>query len=80
MIDPACWYGDYEFDLAFTRLFGGFSERTYEAYETIQPVEAEFEERMPLYQLYYLLVHLNVFGEMYGAQVDRVLALYSRTS
>lgn len=80
LIDPACWYGDYEFDLAFTRLFGGFSERTYEAYETIQPVEAEFEERMPLYQLYYLLVHLNVFGEMYGAQVDRVLALYSRSS
>jgi fructosamine-3-kinase len=77
LIDPAVYFGDREVDLAFTELFGGFSPRFYEAYREAYPLEPGYGERKPLYQLYYLLVHLNLFGEAYGTDVDRVLARYA---
>ncbi|RSL34596.1 fructosamine kinase [Salibacterium salarium] len=77
-IDPAVWYGDFEFELAFTYLFGGFSDTIYAAYNECNPIDKLFEERKPLYQLYYLLVHLNIFGESYGSAVDKILSKYAK--
>lgn len=78
LIDPAVYYGDAEMELAFTELFSGFPERFYEAYREVRPFDQQrYAERRPLYQLYYLLVHLNHFGESYGPAVDRVLARYA---
>lgn len=76
LIDPSVLYGDHEFEIALTRLFGGFSERFYNAYTDIIPLSDTYEEREPIYQLYYLLVHLNMFGEAYGRLVDRILNRY----
>lgn len=76
IIDPAVFYGEREFELAFTELFGGFSRRFYDAYEEIHPISPDYQERKQLYQLYYLLVHLTLFGESYGPSVDRVLSYY----
>jgi len=76
LIDPAVFFGDREYEMAFTELFGGFSSRFYAAYEEIYPLSPDYAERRPLYQLYYLLVHLILFGESYGAAVDRVLIRY----
>lgn len=76
LIDPAVFYGHHEYDLAFTELFGGYSSRFYDAYREVQSIPAEYEERRPLYQLFYLLVHLNSFGENFGAPVDRILKTY----
>lgn len=76
LIDPSILYGDHEFELAFTELFGGFSRRFYEAYHSCYPLSPEYEARKELYQLYYLLVHLNMFGESYGPSVDRILLKY----
>jgi fructosamine-3-kinase len=77
LIDPAVFYGDAEMELAFTELFGGFPARFYDAYREVRPFDYNaYAERRLLYQLYYLLVHLNLFGESYGAAVDRVLARY----
>lgn len=76
LIDPAVFYGHFELELAFTELFGGYSSAFYESYREIQPIPEEYEERRPLYQLYYLLVHLNAFGESYGESVDDVLKRY----
>ncbi|MFD2617628.1 fructosamine kinase family protein [Terrilactibacillus laevilacticus] len=72
-IDPAVFYGDREMDLAMTMLFGGFSKTFYASYQKAFPLETGFEERVPAYQLYYLLAHLNLFGESYGGSVDRIL-------
>ncbi|TLS35741.1 fructosamine kinase family protein [Pseudalkalibacillus caeni] len=77
LIDPAVSYGDREADLAFTELFGGFSPGFYEAYKEFSPLEEGYTERKPIYQLYYLLIHLNIFGEMYGPSVDRILNFYA---
>lgn len=76
LIDPSVLYGDHEFEIAFTELFGGFSIQFYEAYQSVFPLTKEYEERKSLYQLYYLLVHLNMFGESYGSSVDRILQKY----
>lgn len=76
LIDPAIYYGHWEVDLAFSELFGGFPDPFYDAYQEVCPLDTEYENRKPLYQLYYLLVHLNLFGETYGPSVDRVLKRY----
>lgn len=76
VIDPSFLYGDRHFELAFTELFGGFSSVFYDAYQQILPIEDYYEEVKPLYQLYYLLVHLNIFGETYGLRVDHILDRY----
>jgi len=75
LIDPAVYYGHREMDLAMSELFGGFSERFYAAYQAAYPTPG-YPERRALYQLYYLLVHLNLFGESYGGRVDSIAAHY----
>lgn len=77
VIDPSFLYGDRHFDLAFTELFGGFSNEFYQAYQDRFPLADNYEEMKPLYQLYYLLVHLNLFGEAYGSHVDEILKRYA---
>lgn len=74
LIDPAVYVGHREVDLAMMRLFGGFSARVFSAYEEVHPLSPGAEERVPLYQLYPLLVHLHLFGTGYRAAVDRALS------
>lgn len=76
LIDPSILYGDHAFELAFTELFGGFPHAFYEAYNVQYPLPYDYEDTKPVYQLFYLLVHLNIFGESYGPPVDRILKHY----
>ncbi|XP_046631726.1 ketosamine-3-kinase-like [Daphnia pulicaria] len=66
--DPASFYGHHEFDLAITRMFGGFSKEFYEKYHQLIPREKGFEERKPLYELFHYLNHWNHFGGGYEEQ------------
>lgn len=79
LVDPSFLYGDRQFDMAFTELFGGFSETFYDAYNEVFPLREDYEDVKPLYQLYYLLAHLNLFGESYGGQVDAIISRYVGT-
>jgi fructosamine-3-kinase len=74
LIDPAAHGGHREVDLAMMRLFGGFSPRAFAAYDEAWPLSDGHEERVPLYQLYFLLVHVNLFGGSYVSGVERALA------
>ncbi|MFD1413919.1 fructosamine kinase family protein [Oceanobacillus jeddahense] len=76
LIDPSVLYGDHLFELAFTELFGGFSELFYSSYREVLPLANYYKEVKPIYQLFYLLVHLNMFGEAYGGSVDNILNRY----
>lgn len=76
VIDPSFFYGDRHFELAFTELFGGFGEQFYQGYDEIYPIDSYYKEIKDLYQLYYILVHFNLFGEPYGAYVDRIVHTY----
>lgn len=78
LIDPAVYYAHREIELAFTELFGGFPASFYAAYNEVYPLSPGYEERRPLYQLYHLLTHLNLFGESYGGSVDRILQRYTQ--
>jgi len=77
LIDPACYWGWPEADIAMTRLFGGFGERFYQAYLEAHPLEPGWEQRLPLYNLYHLLNHLNLFGGSYYPQVIQTIRRFS---
>jgi fructosamine-3-kinase len=66
-----------EADVAFTKLFGGFSDIFYDAYHEAYPLEPGFEQRVEIYNLYPLLVHLNLFGSGYLPGIERVLKKYA---
>jgi fructosamine-3-kinase len=74
IIDPASYHGHREVDLAMAMLFGGFAPEFFQAYEAEWPLEAAgLHERRAAYQLYYLLVHVNLFGSSYVPQVRAAL-------
>ncbi|HEY0153597.1 MAG TPA: fructosamine kinase family protein [Longimicrobium sp.] len=74
LVDPAAYRGHREVDLAMTQLFGGFGADFYAAYEEAWPLRPGYHEaRRGVYQLYYLLVHVNLFGGGYVAQTAEVL-------
>jgi fructosamine-3-kinase len=75
VFDPAVYCGDREADLAMTELFGGFPAAFYEAYDSVWPVDDGYRRRKPLYNLYHLLNHLNLFGGGYLGQVKSALSL-----
>jgi fructosamine-3-kinase len=74
LIDPAAHGGHREFDLAMMRLFGGFRTAAFAAYAEVYPLADGHAERVPLYQLYPLLVHVNLFGGSYVASVASALS------
>lgn len=73
LIDPATYRGHREVDLAMGDLFGGFGDRFHAAYREVWPLQPGYEARRPVYQLYYLLVHVNLFGGGYVGQTAAVL-------
>jgi fructosamine-3-kinase len=62
LIDPAVYGGHREIDLAMMKLFGGFGARVFAAYDEAFPLSPDAAARVPLYQLYPLLVHVNLSG------------------
>jgi protein-ribulosamine 3-kinase len=73
VIDPAVYFGDAEIELSYTKLFGGFGAEFYHAYHEIIPTQPQFEDRADIYNLYPLLVHLNLFGGHYGQEIKAIV-------
>jgi fructosamine-3-kinase len=69
LVDPAAYGGHRETDLAMLALFGlPQLQRVMEAYQEQAPLAEGWEERVPLHQLFPLLVHACLFGGGYGAR------------
>jgi len=77
LIDPSASFSHREAELGMMQLFGGFGARVYRAYEEAFPLDAGWRERNPLYQLYHLLNHLNLFGGGYRSQVMAVVRRFA---
>lgn len=77
LIDPAVAFAPRELDLAMMKLFGGFPQEVFNVYNEISPLEKGWQERIPIFQLYYLLVHLNIFGARYLPQVKTIVNQFS---
>ncbi len=73
LYDPASYYGDRETDIALTELFGGFQADFYAGYNEAWPLAEGYERRKPLYQLYHMLNHLNLFGSSYLGSCKRLI-------
>ncbi len=72
ILDPAVYRGRGEVDLAMTELFGGFPPAFHHAYQELRPSRPGYATiRRHVYQLYYLLVHVNLFGGAYEASAVR---------
>jgi fructosamine-3-kinase len=78
IIDPAVYYGHREMDLGMSKLFGGFDNRFYEAYNSAFPLEKGWEKRLDYCNLYPLMVHVNLFGGGYLGSVETVLRKFRK--
>jgi protein-ribulosamine 3-kinase len=74
IFDPAVYVGDREADIAMTELFGGFGGDFYAAYGDAWAVDADYEVRRDVYNLYHVLNHFNLFGGGYAAQAEATIA------
>jgi fructosamine-3-kinase len=70
MIDPACYHGHAEVDLAMLELFGAPPKAFWQGYGPEEPGRAE---RRAIYQLFPALVHFRLFGAGYQSMVARLL-------
>lgn len=70
LIDPACYHGHAEVDLAMLSLFGAPSAAFWEAYGGPEP---GWPTRRAVYQLWPAIVHLRLFGAGYRGMVEGLL-------
>lgn len=73
IIDPAIYYGHREMDIALAKLFGGFDDAFFDAYQEAFPLEKNSEERLPIAQLFPLLIHAYLFEGYYVKDVQTIL-------
>ena len=74
ILDPATYWGDREVDIAMTELFGGFPAAFYRGYNQTWQLDRGYEARKPLYNLYHVLNHFNLFGGGYEYQASSTIA------
>ncbi len=74
IFDPAVYFGHREMDIGMTKLFGGFDQRFYNAYSETYPLDKDWEKRLPITQLYPLLVHAVLFG---GHYISNAMELFA---
>jgi fructosamine-3-kinase len=75
VFDPAVYYGHREMDIGMSRLFGGFSQAFYDAYHAQYPLQNGWMQRLPVTQLYPVLVHAVLFG---GHYIGTALAILKK--
>lgn len=77
-IDPSVAYSHPEQDFAMLELFGSpISQDEIEEISKASGVPSGRKERLPFFQLYPLLVHVNLFGHSYVGGVRRILRQYA---
>lgn len=76
LIDPASYYANREMEFAIMTMFGGFSQRFYDAYNEVNFLPAGWKQRNNLYQLYHVLNHYYLFGGSYRDQALQIAKSY----
>ncbi|WND03370.1 fructosamine kinase family protein [Temperatibacter marinus] len=76
-IDPALYYGHSEMDLAFLSMFGKVSNKFYDAYSEIRPLDKAFlEERKWLYLIWPILINIRLRGSNFVKHLDSMLTKF----
>lgn len=78
LIDPAPYYGDFEVDIAMTKMFSDFPIEFYESYWQGRRPGRHYEKREGIYNLYHFLNHFNLFGDSYWEGIEKGLHMIDR--
>ncbi len=79
ILDPNCKYAHTEAELAYMELFRTVTPVFLRAYQSTHRLSAEYHEvRKPIYQMYDLLNHLQLFGADYLKPLMQVLEKVGR--
>lgn len=70
LIDPACYHGDREVDVAMLTLF----DRPPVTFMDALNLEQGWRARQPVYRLWPLLVHLRLFGDSFAESAGAALS------
>lgn len=73
LIDPSAFYGDREFDIGCSLVFGAYDQEFYAAYQKAYPLDDGYQLRLNFYSLYLLMIHLEKFGGMYASGVNNTM-------
>jgi fructosamine-3-kinase len=77
LLDPCCKFAHFEAEIAYMTLFQTSTPVFMKAYQSRRKLSTDYHKvRKPIYQLYFLLNHLLLFGSEYArgvmAAVDRL--------
>lgn len=75
VFDPAPLYGDREFDIGVSTVFGGFRKAFYNEYKEIMPMEDGYQERLNFYRLFLQMKYLLRFGPVYDSSVNDMMKI-----
>lgn len=75
VFDPAPLYGDREFDIGVSTVFGGFGKAFYDEYKELLPMADGYQERLNFYRLFLLMKYLLRFGPVYDSSVNDMMKI-----
>ena len=75
VFDPAPLYGDREFDIGVSTVFGGFRKAFYNEYKKLMPMDEGYQERLNFYRLFLLMKYLLRFGPVYDSSVNDMMKI-----
>lgn len=75
VFDPAPLYGDREFDIGVSTVFGGFRKAFYNEYKKLMPMDEGYQERLNFYRLFLLMKYMLRFGPVYDSSVNDMMKI-----
>ncbi|TXK73909.1 fructosamine kinase family protein [Mesonia sp. HuA40] len=76
VIDTACCFAPRPMDWAMMELFGGFDSSWVDSYHEVYSMPTNWKKDLAIWQLYFLLVHLNSFGKSYYNPCQEIITKY----
>lgn len=76
LIDPVAHGGHREVDLANLKIFGSPGQRCFDAYNEVTPLADGHEDRVALWQLAMILLHVYLFSGGYEGQAVAIAKRY----
>ncbi len=73
LIDPGIFFGHNELEIAYLTWFNFVNEEFIKIYSNIIPIEKDYFEYEPIYQLYYCLLNVHLWDRMYIRDVEKLL-------
>lgn len=79
IIDPAIFYGDYEYELAYIYQNGTFGRGFYECYDEINKISDEFWDfKILIYQIIPLMQYAILENKFYLREIDKIIDYFGR--